>query len=98
MRDFLPLGLLGNVKPDAEIAERQIADAAGETGLGLIGENAGEGGHLIGGQVQLDIEVYAACPEHQGDWYFTGHYPTPGGNRLVNQAYVRYIEKMTANH
>ena len=42
--------------------------------------------------------LHAACPEHRGDWYFTGHYPTPGGNRLVNQAYVRYIEKMTANH
>ena len=42
--------------------------------------------------------LHAACPEHQGDWYFTGHYPTPGGIRLVNQAYVRYIEKMTANH
>ena len=42
--------------------------------------------------------LHAACPEHRGDWYFTGHYPTPGGNRLVNQAYVRYIENMTANH
>jgi len=42
--------------------------------------------------------LHAACPDHRGDWYFTGHYPTPGGNRLVNQAYVRYIEKMTANH
>ena len=34
--------------------------------------------------------LHAACPEHQGDWYFTGHYPTPGGNRLVNQAFVKY--------
>ena len=32
--------------------------------------------------------LHAACPDHQGDWYFTGHYPTPGGNRLVNQAFV----------
>ena len=37
--------------------------------------------------------LHAACPDHQGDWYFTGHYPTPGGNRLVNQAFVKYIEK-----
>ena len=36
--------------------------------------------------------LHAACPEHQGDWYFTGHYPTPGGNRLVNQAFVKYRE------
>ena len=38
--------------------------------------------------------LHAACPEHQGDWYFTGRYPTPGGNRLVNQAFVRYIEEI----
>ena len=36
--------------------------------------------------------LHAACPDHQGDWYFTGHYPTPGGNRLVNQAFIEYIE------
>ena len=36
--------------------------------------------------------LHAACPDHQGDWYFTGHYPTPGGNRLVNQAFVKYRE------
>ena len=34
--------------------------------------------------------LHAACPDHPGDWYFTGHYPTPGGNRLVNQAFVKY--------
>ncbi len=33
-----------------------------------------------------------ACPGHRGDWYFTGHYPTPGGRRLVNQAFVNYVE------
>ena len=36
--------------------------------------------------------LHAACPEHQGDWYFTGNYPTPGGNRLVNLAFVKYRE------
>ena len=36
--------------------------------------------------------LHAACPNHHGDWYFTGHYPTPGGTRLVNQAFVNYIE------
>ena len=35
--------------------------------------------------------LHHACPHHHGDWYFTGHYPTPGGIRLVNQAFVRYI-------
>ena len=32
--------------------------------------------------------LHAACPDHQGDWYFTGQYPTPGGNKLVNEAFV----------
>ncbi|MEA4936271.1 MAG: amidophosphoribosyltransferase [Paludibacter sp.] len=33
-----------------------------------------------------------ACPNHKGDWYFTGNYPTPGGNRLVNRAFINYYE------
>ncbi len=37
--------------------------------------------------------LHAACPNHHGDWYFTGNYPTPGGNRLVNQAFVKFIEE-----
>ncbi|MGB4415753.1 MAG: amidophosphoribosyltransferase [Paludibacter sp.] len=36
--------------------------------------------------------LHAACPNHKGDWYFTGDYPTPGGNRLVNRAFVNYYE------
>ena len=36
--------------------------------------------------------LHEACPNHPGDWYFTGHYPTPGGTRLVNQAFVNYID------
>ena len=37
--------------------------------------------------------LHAAVPGHSGDWYFTGKYPTPGGYRVVNQAYVNYFEK-----
>ncbi len=37
--------------------------------------------------------LHAAVPAHTGDWYFTGKYPTPGGYRVVNQAYVNYFEK-----
>ncbi|MBR5715743.1 MAG: amidophosphoribosyltransferase [Bacteroidales bacterium] len=37
--------------------------------------------------------LHKACPKHLGDWYFTGHYPTPGGIRMVNQAFVNYVEK-----
>ena len=36
--------------------------------------------------------LHDACPNHPGDWYFTGHYPTPGGTQLVNQAFVNYID------
>ena len=38
--------------------------------------------------------LHNAIPEHKGDWYFTGNYPTPGGMRLVNQAFVNFYEKV----
>ena len=38
--------------------------------------------------------LHKACPHHPGDWYFTGHYPTPGGIRLCNEAFVNYIEQV----
>ncbi|MBQ7423271.1 MAG: amidophosphoribosyltransferase [Prevotella sp.] len=41
--------------------------------------------------------LHEACPDHKGDWYFTGKYPTPGGIKLVNQAYVNYIETVYQN-
>ncbi len=37
--------------------------------------------------------LHRACPHSPGDWYFSGHYPTPGGNKRVNEAYINYIEK-----
>jgi len=36
--------------------------------------------------------LHIACPKNLGDWYFTGNYPTPGGNKVVNQAFVNYYE------
>ncbi len=36
--------------------------------------------------------LHQACPNHKGDWYFTGNYPTPGGNRVVNKAFINYVE------
>ncbi|GAL65529.1 amidophosphoribosyltransferase [Jejuia pallidilutea] len=36
--------------------------------------------------------LHKACPEHQGDWYFTGNYPTDGGNRVVNRAFLNFYE------
>ena len=43
---------------------------------------------------QSIVGLHTACPNHSGDWYFTGDYPTPGGVRLCNQAFVNYIEKV----
>ena len=41
--------------------------------------------------------LHEACPNHPGDWYFTGHYPTPGGIRLCNEAFVNYVEQTLKN-
>ena len=51
-------------------------------------------------EIKADLEIvfqsveglHKACPGHTGDWYFTGNYPTPGGNRVVTRAFVNYIE------
>ena len=37
-------------------------------------------------------DLHKACPDNLGDWYFTGNYPTPGGYRVVNKAYINFIE------
>ena len=37
-------------------------------------------------------DLHDACPDNKGDWYFTGNYPTPGGNKVVNNAFINYIE------
>jgi amidophosphoribosyltransferase len=39
--------------------------------------------------------LHEACPDHQGDWYFTGNYPTPGGNKVVNKSFINYMEGIT---
>jgi amidophosphoribosyltransferase len=40
--------------------------------------------------------LHKACPDHSGDWYFSGNYPTPGGNRVVNKAFINYVEGSSA--
>jgi amidophosphoribosyltransferase len=37
-------------------------------------------------------DLHIACPGHRGDWYFTGEYPTPGGNKVANRSFINYIE------
>ena len=41
---------------------------------------------------QSVVDLHKACPDNLGDWYFTGNYPTPGGNRVVNKAFINFIE------
>jgi amidophosphoribosyltransferase len=51
-------------------------------------------------EINAEVEVifqtienlHSACPDHLGDWYFSGNYPTPGGNKVVNKAFMNYIE------
>lgn len=37
-------------------------------------------------------DLHSACPANLGDWYFTGNYPTPGGNRVVNRSFINFVE------
>jgi amidophosphoribosyltransferase len=37
-------------------------------------------------------DLHKSCPSNLGDWYFTGNYPTPGGNKVVNKAFINYME------
>ena len=52
--------------------------------------------------IELDIifqkveNLHKACNNHKGDWYFTGDYPTPGGNKVVNQAFINFVEGKSA--
>ncbi len=51
----------------------------------------------IGAEVQIVFQslegLHHAIPNHPGDWYFSGHYPTPGGMRLINETYCQWYEK-----
>lgn len=52
--------------------------------------------------VEADVEIvyqsldglHSACPNHRGDWFFSGNYPTPGGTKLVNKAFIDYVENV----
>jgi amidophosphoribosyltransferase len=55
-------------------------------------------------EVKAQVEViyqtleglHEACPNHLGDWYFSGNYPTPGGNKVVNKAFMNWMEGKNA--
>ena len=39
-------------------------------------------------------DLHSSCPEHTGDWYFSGNYPTQGGNKVANRAFINFVEKI----
>ena len=55
---------------------------------------------LKNNSVKSDLEIiyqsieglHSACPDHLGDWYFSGNYPTPGGNKVVNKSFINFYE------
>ena len=61
---------------------------------------------VTGPTIQAKVEMvfqtleglHQACPNHQGDWYFSGNYPTPGGIRMVNNAFIHYMENEYLNN
>jgi amidophosphoribosyltransferase len=61
-------------------------------------------GMLRSEEINADVEIvfqsieglHEACPGHTGDWYFTGNYPTPGGNKVANQSFINFVEGRNA--
>ncbi len=83
-----PLGAVQNVVKDIyrPFTSQQISDKVAEL---LTPPD-------INAEVRIIFQsiegLHAACPAHKGDWYFTGDYPTPGGNRVVDRAFVNFME------
>ena len=78
------------------------ADRQEDCGDAPAGGDADAGEMLRPEGMQTPVELvfqsveglHRACPDHPGDWYFTGAYPTPGGVRLCNEAFVNYVENV----
>src|SRR5690554_5361244 len=67
-------------------SDEEISDKIAEI---VIGEEINAGLKVIFQSIE---NLHKACPKDLGDWYFTGNYPTPGGNRVVNKAYLNFYE------
>jgi len=66
--------------------DEEISDKIAEI---VVGEEINAGLKVIFQSIE---NLHKACPNDLGDWYFTGNYPTPGGNRVVNKAYLNFYE------
>lgn len=75
----------------APFTDEEISEAISR----MLTENSS---HRIKAKVDILYQslegMHKAIPDHPGDWYFSGDYPTPGGNRLVNEAYIDYYERI----
>ncbi|MBT8253634.1 MAG: amidophosphoribosyltransferase, partial [Bacteroidia bacterium] len=73
-----------------EIYDQFTADEISKKIAQLLSNNE------LGAEVEIIFQtienLHMACPLNLGDWYFTGQYPTPGGNRVVNQAFINFYE------
>jgi amidophosphoribosyltransferase len=70
----------------APFTEQEISDKVGEL---LKHETVKAEVKIIFQSIE---SLHQACPNHTGDWYFSGDYPTPGGNKVVNKAFINYME------
>lgn len=83
--------------PKEEI-KNYVKDLYDEFSYEEVSEKIGE--LLTPNHINAEVEIifqtienlHDACPNHTGDWYFSGNYPTPGGNRVVNKAFMLYME------
>ena len=86
-RDFEDEDVVNHVKDIyAPFTDQEISDKIAE----LLADNE------INAEVKVIYQtvenLHKACPKNLGDWYFTGDYPTAGGNRVVNRAYINFFE------
>jgi amidophosphoribosyltransferase len=87
-QETLPKERIVNVVKDiyAPFTDDQISDKIAEM---LTPEGINAEVHIV---YQTVENLHKACPDNLGDWYFTGDYPTPGGNKVVNRAFINFME------
>lgn len=85
---LLPKEQIVNVVKDiyAPFTDEQISDKIAEL---LTPDNINAEVHIV---YQTVDDLHKACPDNLGDWYFTGDYPTAGGNKVVNKAFINFVE------
>ncbi len=85
--------------PDAPNHVKKIYDGFSDEDISRKSAEILRGQHTKA-EVELIFQtvdnLHIACPDHKGDWYFTGNYPTTGGNRVVNRSYINFYQGIDA--